>query len=332
MTRKIVFALMIVSLLLLASCSSGGTNRGFGKGSSTNNDETFLLGTRGLDIKLADAGEVVIPAGESILFDVILENFGRESIQVDLKLTGYDPNYLKYSTPFQGVSVPLSLQGKSRYGPGEQSYITVRSDVTNLATGIPVPSGLAGPPSPNQIPRLKQPTTINACYKEKTRIQVPVCIDLDPLRDGPCPTENTVSLSEGQGGPIGISTLQYKSYRKDQSTVRLNLDMTFEQFDDSNNAKVFKDTEDPCNFASRPSPQFEDDVKLMYNYQNGALICPGLSDQSGSIGYFDLERRPTIRCYADIQAQGDSLNTLLDLTLDYTMWHSITQPIVIEQY
>src|SRR3989344_5116385 len=112
---------MIVSLLLLASCSGGGTNRAFGGGSkNTNNDETFLTGTKGLDIKLADPDKIVVPEGQSAQFDLIVENLGRSTITGGkILLSGFDTKYIKFSSP----PTAFDLKGKDRYGPGEQSYL-----------------------------------------------------------------------------------------------------------------------------------------------------------------------------------------------------------------
>ena len=324
MKRTLVFVL-IVSMILLVSCGGSSEGGRFGSGDKVKGDEEWLTGTKGLDMKLADSSTLTVPAeqNEAAQFDVILENLGREEIDVTLMLSGFDSNYISFDKP-----ATTKLTGKSRYGPGQLQYVTVNSNKVTLSFSSQG-AGAAG------IRRLEQPVTVNACYTEKTRVQVPICVDLDPLRDGSCPTENTISVPKGQGAPVGLSSLTYKSYRMDEKNIRLNLDFTFQQFDKSNDAKVFdKDFTGLCT-ATASSPEMlqkENDVYFQFTSDFGKnMDCPGLTDKDSG-GTFDIVRRPTIRCFVNVLVTGDSLNSVLDFMLEYKMWQKVTQPIVIEKY
>lgn len=336
MTRKIMVALLVVSLFLLVSCGTGGTERGFGRrGSNVNADEDFLKGTRGLDIKLADPDVIVVPEEQSAQFDLIVENMGRSNIEGGkILLSGFDEKFIKFLD--NQKKQEFNINGKNRYGPGGQVYVLFKSEKTKLS-GTSVAS--FGPGS--GIERLEQPVTVNVCTKEVTSIQIPICVDLDPLRDGKCPTEVTKSFSEGQGAPVGLVSMTQKSYRKDNDEVRLNLDFTFEQFDKSNDAMVFDKEIELCTTGSMPPDlyQKQDDVSFTFRSDFGVgMTCPGLTHgtktdyASQNYGSFDLVRRPTIRCYVDVPITGEYLNSVLDFSLEYKMWYKVTQPIVIEKY
>ena len=94
-------------------------------------------------------------------------------------LSGFDTKYIKFSSP----PTAFDLKGKDRYGPGEQSYLAFVSDKTTLSAA----SFGAG----SAISRLDQPVTVNFCDKETTLVQIPICVNLNPFREGKCPTEVT---------------------------------------------------------------------------------------------------------------------------------------------
>jgi len=301
--KKIILLLSI--LMILTACgviSGGGKSQGQGVMISFPADQE-----RSMEL---------FP-GRTIKFQVSAENLGKYDTDVNFAVHGIDEAILSFN-PVQSVS----LKGQTELYPGDLEYVDISSrGATPLTEGTTTHS-----------------ISIDACYRYKTILTAPICINADGLNSGQCSSSQQITdmpkeaLKEfsNQGAPIGVTGGVLKSSTTGEG-VFLTLTLTLAQFDRSNQATIIRNDRNACDTTTIVDRQDIGKV-LIRTIKLGSreLTCPQLENQDG---FFDISRQSSLICHTEIRWSGqqpepDHTSTL-QLEMEYNMKHTISFPITI---
>jgi len=306
METKKLFILSAVLIVLLVSCTvQDGTERGF-FGSKQPKQESAYVGLKGVEISLENPGLLKVTKGDSIFFDLRVENLGWADTTVNLYASGFDPSFVSYKQFKNSVQ----LKGKSGVSdaviPGDWDIVSFESNPVSTP-------GLQFP----------QNTVITACFPYMTQITYATCVDANA--DGQCTLGvSNNALTQGQGAPVAIDSITSTSTRKAGNMVRLTFTISLSQKDIENGAQIVRKTklQDAC--SGKPLDQYRDfgiinidEVKL----GTTALTC--LPKET-----LNLENQKSITCYTDAQSRSDLASALV-LKLSYGVKKQVTKPITI---
>ncbi|MBD3259699.1 hypothetical protein GF371_03655 [Candidatus Woesearchaeota archaeon] len=319
--RKLAIIALVLSLLVFSACAPEDDKTDLEIGAD------YLKGTRGIDINLEEPGTLFITPDQPVSILAEVENLGRHTPDsVDFYLSGFDPKFLDYGTD---VSRSLSepLQGKTKFSPGISQIVSF--------TGIPDEANIGD----LGTPKLQQDTIVTMCYDYSTRASFPVCLDTSTEEEpGGCPKEASVAYEEGQGAPLAITKVDYRTVRASEDTVRVRFDIHLRQVDNTDNLRIF-DSEsasprNPCEGVPLKRLDYGKIDILSVDFRGGEeLECPLLTSLRDSNQKFNIERldNPVLTCYnkEELPVSPD-INTVLNIEIAYDVVQSVVQPVVIE--
>jgi hypothetical protein len=222
--KQTIVAVSIILTLLLAGCSNAG---GFFKGSSQPMETfKFRTGTDGLDMKFADGmPPAKVYIGTEFTIGIKVKNAGAYSIKdrANMRMTMPDPSVYMFK---QGNDMPFTLDGKSLY---------VKDGAEDLVT-FPVKamcfqgySGTRGSIVTNYTSKLKA----IACYYYETTANADLCIDTRkftrPESEKASCQMKDISLSGGQGGPVGVQGVALTIIPQSAESMLIQLGITIKK-------------------------------------------------------------------------------------------------------
>jgi ASC-1-like (ASCH) protein len=302
--KKVIFAAFLL-FILVACTAQEGTERGlFGQKQPTK--ETAYTGTKGVEISLEDPSMLKVTKGDSIFFDLRVENLGWFATTVYLYVSGFDPAFVTYKS----FKNQLTLNGKTGVSdaviPGDWEIVSFESN--------PVSSpGLQFP----------QNTVISACYLYQTQITYATCVDENA--DGKCTLAVTNNpLSSGQGAPVVIDSVTSTATRKASNMVRLTYTIALSQKDLDNIAQIIRKekVQDAC--TGKPLDQYRDYGVL--NIDDARLGSKSLTCLPKDT--INLQSQKSVTCYMDTTS-GPDLASAFVFKVSYGVTKQITKPVTI---
>ncbi|RMD58376.1 hypothetical protein D6825_01050 [Candidatus Woesearchaeota archaeon] len=145
-------------------------------------------GVRALEISLKPVSRDIIMCQQTDVLTT-LHNAGTANIERGEYNIITEPQVLKPITPQKGE---ISLEGRTKYSPGETLKMTISLKNNGLA---------------EQLQNYQTPLIFQACYPYQTKANIPVCIDpdiADTIPNKPCRAE-PIDLRGGQGAPVAIT-------------------------------------------------------------------------------------------------------------------------------
>jgi len=308
MDKKIVFALITISLFLIGGCTGGDG------GTVTT---PFLGGTTGLFIDFIEGNPPEeIYDGGSFGFDVLvsLRNDGETEIDQDdvkVSLFGIRPEDFDSSNDELIDQYPEEdLIGRSRDSEG------------NIIEGIPIyvkfPQGeeehlnyhekLVGD-------RKEFTVRANVCYKYQTKAMAQYCVLrnlIDVRNDAICdPSESKTIYSSG--APVQLSN--FRQGVAGQDKIRFTFDVLHR-----GNGYVFEYGEGGgdvnCHYGDPGARRRKEDrVYVKVEPGMGSIECSGLQGQSGFVRL--VNGKATVICTLDLSPDRSDFEKELEVTLDY---------------
>ncbi len=153
--------------------------------------DQYRKGTQGVVLSFVEsAPPAMVFDTDNFIIGVNVQNMGAESTSVNFHLRGYDTSVVSI-----GGAGSVRLGGKVEVynsKEGESNMVVFRHISTSL--------GEADTYTPTFM--------VTACYNYRTLAQAQVCINGNPsFNTGVC-TVSGVSLSGGQGGPVGVTNIE----------------------------------------------------------------------------------------------------------------------------
>ena len=313
--------LLAITLLLLAACGPFSSNRPFLQ-------QDIHTGTVGVTMDFMEsAPPTQVREGQQFPVYLDIRNEGAHDIERGYwRFGGYNINYLSFN-PRQGA---LTLRGKSLNNPtGERQVIQVQATAGMLAT---------------QQQDHTAYFEVNYCYPYETGAAVQVCVDTDYFntkqQQKPC-TVGTSSISAGQGGPVGITSVESLPPRSPTSEDSLtNTDLVIPRFRitiaNLGNGKVIDENQvlDYCQSTTSASARniVSYDVKL----SDLGLVCSsqGRTPTSGTqtISLDEDLDSTQIECELaqGISPQYGTYEAPLQITLNYGYVNTLSQSIDLQ--
>ncbi|MBW3018433.1 hypothetical protein KY325_04700, partial [Candidatus Woesearchaeota archaeon] len=230
-----------------------------------------------------------------------------------------------------GVDVSRSLsdplQGKTKFSPGISQMVSF--------TGIPDQANIEN----LGTPKLQQDTIITMCYDYSTKASFPVCLDTSTeVEPNGCPKEASITYEHGQGAPLAITRVDYRTVRASENAVRARFDIYLKQVDNSANLRIF-DSEsasprNPCEGVPLKRLDYGKIDIVSVDYRGGEeLECPLLTSLRDSNQKFNIERleEPVLTCYNKEELPiAPDINTVVNIEIAYNVVQSVAQPVIIE--
>ncbi|MBW2967910.1 hypothetical protein KY362_05485 [Candidatus Woesearchaeota archaeon] len=225
-TKKIILvisAIALCALLAVTTACSGGFFRGRDRQMETYD---FRSGTKGVELEFLQSmppDEVFV--GTDFSVGVKLKNMGAFSIydRAELQVQPTDPTAFTFQ---QGKSEPFELGGKSLYiREGDEDVIMFSAKAVCFR-------GFDGTAA-SSIKHVETKIKATACYYYETEANADICIDTLHHQRRPdeavaC-TMQDVSLSGGQGGPVGVTKVKVQPPLPQAQGVLLQLPITIKK-------------------------------------------------------------------------------------------------------
>jgi len=218
MNKKIVFILIIVSLLLIAGCTGGSKDK------RPITDFDIRKGTDGLDMKFTENTPPKSVFEDSIFpiainlknkgaFDIDDEEGGFDGKNGTL-VFGFERDYIDMAEKEKDdegniKKITFDIKGKSIFNPaGDEEFITINAQAKEIGEQSET-----------------RPSTILAtvCYPYKTILGTSICVDTDIYGIGKgekaCSIKD-LRFSEGQGAPVTITKIETRMLPQDENKVK----------------------------------------------------------------------------------------------------------------
>lgn len=205
----IFIALLVLAVLLVASCQGGSLRRGRTDAEPHN----YHTGSQGIEMRFLQGNPPPrIYEGDALTLILEYGNKGAFDIQDGrLYISGYDVEYVRLDGAENPFSTTFSAEGKDEFNPyGE---IVDVKEYQDPAVSMP----------PN-VDVFRQVFKATACYRFRTEASPSVCIDPDPLSIDPedkvCTITN-VGLGS-QGAPVAVTSIEPEIAR-DRAQFKINI-------------------------------------------------------------------------------------------------------------
>jgi hypothetical protein len=196
---------LFIALLILVGCVS------------TNNqpklEKDLYKGTEGVTLELYE-NKLPTEVYENELFNYIVKvtNKGPYSVTNAKLLINLEKGYISFTNPNYAVRPNIkenavTLDGKTVFNTLDDFKVLEESIKTGKLDG--------------QSEYHDSVITTNFCYDYMGRAVADICIDTDPYSTGPgekaCSVKDSISLSEGQGGPVVITNVDTRMLLDDSA-------------------------------------------------------------------------------------------------------------------
>ncbi|VVB81832.1 Uncharacterised protein [uncultured archaeon] len=177
---------------------------------------------------------------------------------------------------------------------------------------------------PEEFSSLDSTLIFQACYPYKTTASVPVCIDPDIsglVKNKPC-TAKPVALSNGQGGPVGVTKVS-SVMAPEEGRVRPYFEISIQNL---GRGTVFAKDAVLLACLGGPGAFNLSEVGVRATVQNNELICtPG-------VVRLDPGKESTAICkFAEAKygAESGTFSTVLNVELDYGYKEVVAWPVAV---
>ena len=303
--------LLIILSLLVVSCDR------LPQGSTGSTAVVSYSGTKGVTFQIIDDGWNEILPSQQMTMYLEASNHGSADTQVKFLVDGNNEDYLEVNA-IEGDIIRLNRK--------------VRVDDNPYTDGVTY--NLEPTEAAYELRDLPQNLRISACYLYETNAQINLFADLSGQQErvGSAQPRQTLSTSQGQGAPVGISVLEYQARPKDENNVLHRLLLTLEQFDTSNFAEVY-DSElgvKPC----ETNIELKRDVKNLIKFPNNAvefgqgkfMNCELQVDGKMKISTGDAPAR--VSCSIELPRSSDTVLPV-KINFKYGMRHTLQRDLAI---
>jgi hypothetical protein len=299
MKKVVIGVIVVISLLLLNSCTTG-----FDKSNPQQGEwaqENAYTGTRGVELTFdPQYPPITIYDNNPLIMLIKVQNQGSYSLNAGdcfIKVSGFDPNIIRggFNTMRScAENVGGVLEGKSAYSPeGEINLLEFKSDNIRLPTGT-----------------FKYNPFLNivSCYNYKVTASPLVCVDpqsynYDPERKTCIPKD--VSVANGQGGPVGVSNIKL-----DMAQNQAIFEITVNNYDSG----VILSPNIDLRSCDQNTLGYDDYNKVRYDVQLSGGTKISCSPQDGMVRMSNNIGK--ILCKFQIN-EGSAFETPLTISLDY---------------
>ncbi|MEM2121739.1 MAG: hypothetical protein QXU20_03740 [Candidatus Woesearchaeota archaeon] len=177
--------LLAFLILILSGCSTPDSSK-----------DTYYVGRDGVSVKFAQGSPPdVVYDGKPFSIIIDAQNLGAITTSPKVFFVGFEKQIL----PIQESFDVGTLNGKSnRFPQGERKMLKVGSFTPKLPEGTDLLENI--------------PIKMLVCYSYETKASQKVCIDPDPtLSSSDVCKPQTISLSSGQGAPVGVTSIKTES-------------------------------------------------------------------------------------------------------------------------
>lgn len=308
MNKKIILAVGIIFLLVIAGCTGGNKDK------NPITDIDVRKGVDGLVMTfITNAPPKSVFEGSKFLVGVKLENKGASNIENGVVVFGFETAYV--DSVEDKEAKPINIKGKSIYNPaGDEDLIKINAQAKT-----------AGSQSE------RHPSTIlaTACYPYQTIFGNSVCIDPDIYGERKTQkvcTTGSLASDTGQGAPVAVTEVETVITYVDENNVRPQFLIRVEN---KGNGEVTNP--DPsiikksCTSGSL-EPRNLNTLKISASLSGTSLQCVPVEIRL-------KEKRGVVICDSEINIpkNRDAYTAPLEIKLDYGYTFTIPQDIVIEK-
>ncbi|MBW2965265.1 hypothetical protein KY363_07445 [Candidatus Woesearchaeota archaeon] len=303
--------LLAISLLLLAGCSGTG---GFFKGKSeTMETYKFRSGTDGLDMKFLDSmPPKQVYVGTDFTTGVEIYNKGAYDIKGNAQVTIGVPDISAFLFK-SGDTQSFTLNGKSLYiKDGEKNALMFNM----RALCFPGYDGTRASIVTNYTRKIKA----KACYYYETTANADVCIDTrkfvrQTTEKVPCKMQD-VSLSGGQGGPVGLTKIAPTVIPQGTDKVTVQLAISIKKLKGTD-TMIFYPT-GGCEIKN------QNNVTVEVTMGNRQLQC-----SPSTIQLKENDAVGTL-CKVEVETAQDAFSTPINVNMKYYVQQTLLQDIRVE--
>jgi len=305
--KKII--ILFIVLILLVGC------QGIRKGEREIPEVTIHSGTEGVEfgfMKQAPPSDVYEKSTLPIYLEI--QNKGAQDTDVEYVLV-FEKTYLEV----EEQAGKITLRGKTEYDPlGEKQLVQMIADVSEL-------------------PELKEEretiVEVSICYPYQTLATATVCIDTDPQRVSKkkvC-TPGKTSLSGGQGGPVGITSVDTTMIPL-KDTVKPQFEIVLKNFQKGSILNKARTT-DGCRARIGPAEQLYDLLTIRAYLSDQQLDCEPKGDRGGREAFFRYsDKQNKIKCdLPDGVVNRGNYPAPLRVIIDYGYKETISTKVTIQK-
>ncbi|MGM5483621.1 MAG: hypothetical protein ACQER9_01745 [Nanobdellota archaeon] len=320
--KKILFTLMIATVLLFTGCTEGGDD--------VSNDATkpFVGGSKGLSMEFitgAPPDEVFDNNQYPFSVSVKLENLGEEDIEEGegfLEIQGINPNEFGVSESDLVKDVP-EIRGVRKNNDG--SIVKGQSEVVTF-DGLKFQQDIAGNFNIDTF-------RVRACYDYETRSTSQICIkeeNIDSMKDDEICEINGKKSVVNSGGPLHIKSLTETSRGEDGIQIAFDVGEVGPE-----GSKWFAPGNTECDdrIDNPDLYKVEVEVEPIINERYQASCSGGTFNggDKGTITLYGGEPRKVI-CSFDVGDQSSDFKTKVDINLRYRYLQSIDKSLLVKDY
>ena len=313
-TSQITISSLII--LLLAALLLTGCGGGFFKGNSEPTTVEFQKGTRAISMSfMENAPPGLVYVGNEFGIGLSIKNEGAHDITGDATIEIVVPDQSAFHFK-EGDEKQFSLTGKSLYiQEGESSVLFFPMQ----ALCFPGYDGSRASILKNYTRKIKA----MACYRYETGANVDVCIDARKYirqvnEQSPCNMQD-ISLSGGQGGPVGVTRMSPKIIPIAENQVKLQLDITIEKVG-GNDIRIFHpDLGGTC----KKSLEYENQIVANVRMGDVPMICEPALLKLKQTGV-------TLSCTREVSTAAGTFMTPITVELAYQVYQGMIKSITVQ--
>ncbi len=337
MDKKIIFAVIIASMFLIAGCEGGKLFGGGSKDTTPMTDADVRVGVQGLTMEFVQNAppERVFEGSEDnpSIFPIVvdLKNKGAFDIEDDKEtidkfeggvlVFGFEKAYVGVATDDDEAKQEFDIKGKSIYNlGGDEEFREVNAETKEIGAQSET-----------------QPSTIfaTACYPYQTILGTSVCVDTDVYETGKgrkaCTVKDMV-FSEGQGAPVTITKIETRMLPDvDTNTVKPHFVIYIENKGNGEVVNLDK-VDTACSSEALNYTDFNA-INLIVSLSDKNLNCNVGGVASESIEIRLRGKEDMVRCTLNegVDIGRDAYMTPLKIELNYGYTFTISKGIIIEK-
>ena len=314
MTKKIIFSLLVLVVLVLTGCN-GGSDKSI-------TDVDVRTGFEGLVMEFTKNAPPDKVFEDSVFpIAIHLRNKGASDVKEGFFVLGFEKTYVDFADRKKEIT-EFEIKGKSIFNlNGDEEFITLNAETKKV--------GAQSETHPSTI-------LATACYPYESTLGTSVCVDTDifgtKLREKACQVKD-LQFGKGQGGPVTITKIETRMLPDADPDLDVVKPLFIIYVENKGKGEVITSNKikSACSSEALNYKDFNR-IEIRASLSGKELNCNVAGQESGAEIRL-REKKDMIRCILNegIGRNQDAYTAPLKIELNYGYTFTISKNIIIEK-